>query len=166
MIGFAIDGIGLYARYRERNSILKQIKERYDYHLKHSPIMRKVVIVKSPKDEFASELFKLRDSSAIVFFDCSLELSNTEDELIRLWNEAKRVCGAKDTDDGIDCKDIFVLNIQKWSSGRLNYDPRVRWIILEAPPNGKVFRYEQYGKRNPILAETKLRRLENKGKTK
>lgn len=156
MIGLAIDSIGLYARYRERKSILKQVKERYDYHLKHSPILREIVTVKSPKDESANKLFKLRDSSAIVFFDCALELSNTEDELIRLWNEGKRVSGAIETNNEIHCKDLFVLNIQKWSSGRLNYDPRVRFVILEAPQESKFFRYKQFGKINPILAETRL----------
>jgi hypothetical protein len=158
MIGIAVDTIGLYVRHKARNNIIKQIKERYEFHLKNSPILRKVIIVKNPKDEYAAELFRTKDSSAIVFFDCALELSNTEEELIRLWNEAKRVSGAKDTDDGIDCKDLFVLNIQRWSSGRLNYDPRVRWIITEAPPISKLFRYEQFGKRNSILAETKLGR--------
>jgi len=162
MLGFAIDGIGLYARYRERKLIIKQIKDRYDYHLKNSPLLREVIVIKSPKDESASKLFKLRDSSAIVFLDCALELSNNEDQLIRLWNEAKRVSGAKDTNDGIESKDLFVLSIQKWSSSRLRYDPRVRWIILEAPPNSKLFRYEQFGNRNSILAETKLAYRERK----
>jgi len=157
MIGLVIDTIGLYARSRERKKTLELLKQRYEFHLKNSPVLRKIVIIKSPKDESAAEIFRMKDSSAIVLFDCSLELSNTEYELNRLWNEAKRVTGFKEN----KCEDLFVIKIQKWSSNRLNLDPRIRWIILEAPPDSKELKYEQFGKRNQILAETRIR---NKGK--
>ncbi len=152
MLGLFVDAIGLYTRSRERKKTLEKVNERYDFHLKHSPVLRKIIIIKSPKDESAAEIFRMKDSTAIVLFDCSLELSNTENELVRLWNEAKRVTGSKEKYD-----DLFVIKFQRWSSNRINLDPRIRWIITDCPPDSTELKYEPFGRRNQILAETRFK---------
>jgi transcription termination factor NusB len=150
-ITIAVDGTALYLRRKERKAIMQLVDSRYKWHLGHSPIMKNIYakISRDPYDVI-SDLKSMKDNSHIVFLDCILELCNTEEQLLELWNEAKRVSESLD--------DLFVLYIQKWSNARLNFDPKVRWVILEAPPKVKTLelKYRPYGARKTILADVRV----------
>ncbi len=152
-----IDGSALLIRHNRRKEILKNITKRYEYHLSHSPI---VPTVYAPKTwnvrHIISDLKARKTASCIVFLDCKLELCNSEEELLELYNEAKRVSGATDINH---CKDFFVLYIQKWSSSRINLDPRIRWILTKDPMESEnlELEYKPFGVRKTILADVRQR---------
>lgn len=112
---------------------------------------RSIIPIRSVKD--IAGLQSVPSNSATVFVDCSLEKFDSEADLIAGWNEIKRVAGA--TDD--DMHDVYVLCIQPWSRARLAFDPRVRWVIVKAPPFGKLD-YRAFGRRTTILADTRVAR--------
>ncbi len=153
ILSVAIDGTALYLRLKERKSVIKLVDSRYKWYLGHHPIRKNVYVTTSRNHlEIIETLKSMKSNSHIVLLDCILELCNTEEQLLELWNEAKRVSGSLD--------DLFVLYIQHWSSARLNFDPKIRWVILEAPPKVQTLelKYRPYGARKTILADTKGKR--------
>jgi hypothetical protein len=145
-------GVEIFAavdRHLDRQKLLTLATNRLSEHNK-SNNSRNFVIVKSPKE--INQLRKLKKDSCVVFVDCALELCSDEKELEQFWNELKRVSGTSD----LLCKDLFVCHIQHWSSTRLFLDPKIRFIILEAPPKTIKLKYKHYGKRNSVLSDNNL----------
>lgn len=156
LITVGVESFAVVDRHLTKKKLFDLAQQRQKEHHNNNN-KRPLVIVSSPN---INELKKLKDNSCIVFVDCALELCDTEEKLKEFWNELKRISGT----NTINCKDLFVHHIQHWSSTRLFLDPKVRWIILEAPPNqvkvnGKVklgeIKYKPYGKRNTVLSDVK-----------
>lgn len=150
IITVVVDGFALADRASDRRRMIDAAEARAAAYAQAGR-PRTVVIVRSAA-EMRGELRALPDASAVVFVDCALECCNDEDDLLRCWAEVCRVAGA--TEENAD--DVYVLHVQRWASARINLDPRLRWVILNAPPRrdgtGKL-EYRAFGRRRTILAD-------------
>jgi hypothetical protein len=155
IITAAVDGFALADRASDRRRMIQAAEARAAAYAQAGQ-PRTIVIVRSAA-EMRNGLRALPDASAIVFVDCALECCDDEEDLLRCWAEVCRIAGA--TEESAD--DVYVLHVQRWASARLNLDPRVRWVILAAPPRrdgtGRL-EYRAFGRRRTILAETALLR--------
>lgn len=157
IITAAVDGFALADRASDRRRMIQAAEARAAAYAR-AGTPRTVVIVRSAA-EMRGGLRALPDASAIVFVDCALECCNDEEDLLRCWAEVRRVAGA--TEENAD--DVYVLHVQRWASARLNLDPRVRWVVLSAPPRrdgtGRL-EYRAFGRRRTILADIAQSRFE------
>lgn len=153
----AVESYAAIDRASDRRDMTARARQRFEASkLTDNP--RTFLTLRSPKD-IRLQLPLVRTYSAVVLIDCALERCDSEDELLTLWSEAKRVTGESAHRDAsgtvVREPNLFVVTIQHWSTARLFFDPRIRWVILTAPPKGELT-YRPYGKRSRLLADVRV----------
>lgn len=155
IITACVDGYALLDRASDRRRMLEAAEARAAAHAR-AGAPRELVVVRSAV-EIRDGLRALPDASAVVFVDCALECCGDEADLLRCWDEVRRVAGADDE----RADDLFVLRLQPWATARLAVDPRVRWVLTGAPPrrdgSGRL-EYRPFGRRRTVLADVALSR--------
>lgn len=162
IITAAVDGYAALDRASDRRKMIDAAESRVAAY-EAAGRDRSFVIVRSA-GEMRDGLLSLPADSATIFVDCALECCVGEDDLLRCWAELQRVSGATDA----RADDLFVLCIQRWASARATFDPRVRWIVVGAPPRrdgSGALEYRPFGRRRTVLADVKRERAEARAKT-
>jgi hypothetical protein len=150
----AVDGYAAIERADSRRAAMAAATERVERH-RRAGRPRALVVVKTP--EAIRGLSSLKTGSAVVVVDCALERCADEADLRRCWGECVRASGSGPG----RYADLFVVRIQRWAGLRLALDPRVRFVIRACPTDrsGDELKFEPYGRRSTVLADTRRWRL-------